>query len=250
VSRQHRLLCIIGVTLYVAGDLLQPVEGSSLPAATADVRIVDFTYEPKMIFVDAGDAVRWQNDGQTAHTVSADDDSFDSGNLDPTQVFTQTFATVGLFPYYCKYHGEKGGIGMSGTVVVQGRVKTYLPLVGGSATGAVDSIAADDQPILNGGLLVKSVIAAQRGWVVAHLDEDGHPGRVLGYMAVPAGMTRTIFVELNNRAQAGSQIWLMLHLDTGATDKFEFPGPDAPVIVNGELVMTRITILASALRSS
>ena len=244
---RHRQLNVIGATLCIAVCTLELA--ASAPAATANVSIVEFTFEPKTIFVDAGDVVMWQNNGQVLHTVTAADDSFDSGDMVSTQTFTQTFDTAGTFQYYCARHGTKEGNGMVAAVVVLGRRKTYLPLVSGPATGAVDSIAADDQPILNSRLLIKHVIATQRGWAVAHLDEDEHPGRVLGYVAVSAGMTSTIFVGLNDPPQAGSQIWLMLHIDSGVTGTYEFPGPDAPVIVNGEMVMTQITILASAYRS-
>jgi plastocyanin len=48
------------------------------------------------------------------HTATASDGSFDSGNLNPGQSFSFTFATPGSFPYVCQYHA-----GMQGTIVVQ-----------------------------------------------------------------------------------------------------------------------------------
>jgi len=34
----------------------------------------------------------------------------------------------------------------------------------------------------------------------------------------------------------------MLHIDAGTIGTYEFPGPDAPVIVNGDIVMKQISI--------
>ena len=35
------------------------------------------------------------------------------------QQFSFTFTQSGTFPYYCEYHGDKGGVDMAGTVVVR-----------------------------------------------------------------------------------------------------------------------------------
>jgi plastocyanin len=46
----------------------------------------------------------------TVHTVTADDGSFDSGDLQPGATFGVTFNTAGPHPYHCKYHSEMTGI--------------------------------------------------------------------------------------------------------------------------------------------
>ena len=50
----------------------------------------------------------------TAHTVTADDGSFDSKSLASNATFSQTFAKAGTFAYHCAIHP-----GMKGTVTVQ-----------------------------------------------------------------------------------------------------------------------------------
>src|SRR6185503_11204765 len=65
----------------------------------------------------------------SAHTVQADDGSWDSGNLDPGAEFTHTFGEPGVYTFFCRYHGEPGA-GMAGTVVVGD-----APLPGGGAPG-------------------------------------------------------------------------------------------------------------------
>lgn len=44
---------------------------------------------------------------------------FASGNLAGNGAsFSHTFTTVGSVPYYCRYHGGRGGNGMSGVITV------------------------------------------------------------------------------------------------------------------------------------
>ena len=57
--------------------------------------------------------ITWTNDDGFAHTVTADDDSFDSGNLDGGATFEQTFDEAGEFAYHCNIHPQ-----MTGTVSV------------------------------------------------------------------------------------------------------------------------------------
>ncbi len=58
------------------------------------------------------------NKGQSVHTVTADDNSFDSGNLTVGAQFTHTFTQPGRYPYYCQMHGGAGGFGMAGVIIV------------------------------------------------------------------------------------------------------------------------------------
>jgi plastocyanin len=59
--------------------------------------------------------VTWTNNDTAAHTITADDGSFDSGNLNPGDTFTHTFATAaGTVAYHCNYHPN-----MVATIVVQ-----------------------------------------------------------------------------------------------------------------------------------
>jgi hypothetical protein len=94
-------------------------------------------FDPKTITVNMGDTVAWKIDGQNEHTVTADDGSFDSGDLKTGEKtsFSFTFAKAGTFAYHCKYHGGPGGVGMSGTVVVQAGATaappSQLPATGG-----------------------------------------------------------------------------------------------------------------------
>lgn len=74
------------------------------------------------ITVQAGDTVKWTNNGNNPHTVTSGTDSsapgalFDSGNLSRGDNFSFRFTNPGEYRYFCRVHG--GGT-MSGTVTVQ-----------------------------------------------------------------------------------------------------------------------------------
>jgi plastocyanin len=84
----------------------------------AAVKLVNFEFTPAQLTVKVGTTVVWTSEDNAPHTVTADDGSFDSGNLQKGDSFKFTFTTAGNFPYYCAYHGTAGGGGMSGTIVV------------------------------------------------------------------------------------------------------------------------------------
>lgn len=45
------------------------------------VAIRDFAYKPADLTIQAGESVRFENDDDVAHTITANDASFDSGSL-------------------------------------------------------------------------------------------------------------------------------------------------------------------------
>jgi plastocyanin len=91
--------------------------GSLPPVASAGgstaVGIKNFAFNPASITVPSGSKVTWTNSDTTAHTVTFDDGSADSGNLDPGSTFDHAFATAGVFAYHCNIHSS-----MHGTVTV------------------------------------------------------------------------------------------------------------------------------------
>jgi plastocyanin len=73
-------------------------------AEGAKVTITDAAYNPAEVTVMAGHAVSWKNDGQQAHTVTAEDGSFDSGSLAPGKQWSHFFQNAGTFSYQCTQH--------------------------------------------------------------------------------------------------------------------------------------------------
>ncbi len=92
--------------------------GMESMGSTVQVDAVDSAFDSKEVEVSVGTTVVWTNTGSIAHTVTADDGSFDSGNMDSGDTFEYTFEEAGTYPYYCKYHGDKGGVGMAGVITV------------------------------------------------------------------------------------------------------------------------------------
>lgn len=87
---------------------------------THTVMVLDNSFSPADLTIQAGDTVRWENPaGGNPHDVTADDFSFASQTLSQFN-FQMTFEDPGLIPYHCTVHGAPGGIGMTGTVTVEG----------------------------------------------------------------------------------------------------------------------------------
>ena len=75
-------------------------------SVAADIQIVDFAFVPADIEVTVGQYVRWINMGAVAHTSTSLDGVWDSGNMDPGDVFTLHADSIGTFDYHCSYHPQ------------------------------------------------------------------------------------------------------------------------------------------------
>ena len=78
------------------------------------VAIEDFAYKPETLKAKAGTAVTFTNKDAFAHTVTAKDKSYDSGNLDQGGTFEHTYDEPGTYEYFCTIHNS-----MTGSVVVE-----------------------------------------------------------------------------------------------------------------------------------
>ena len=85
------------------------------PAGAAEVKvgIDNFTFNPKVVTVKAGDTVVWTNRDDIPHTV-ADPGKFKSKALDTGDTYSFTFTTPGSFDYFCSLHPH-----MTGRIVVE-----------------------------------------------------------------------------------------------------------------------------------
>ena len=69
----------------------------------------DTCYIPSIITIQKGESVIWLNEDSAFHSVTsgfydAPDGLFDSGHLDPYQLFSFTFDETGIYDYYCTLH--------------------------------------------------------------------------------------------------------------------------------------------------
>lgn len=83
-------------------------------AANNEVSIEGFAFSQDTITVSPGDTVTWINNDNTPHTVTADDNSFDSGTLTRGDTFSRVFTEPGTYTYHCEPHPN-----MTGTVIVR-----------------------------------------------------------------------------------------------------------------------------------
>src|SRR5713101_294896 len=83
-------------------------------AATAEVKIDNFSFGPQTLTVPVGTTVTWTNRDDIPHTVVSTDGVFKSKVRDTDEKFSYTFAKAGTYPYYCSVHPK-----MTGKVVVQ-----------------------------------------------------------------------------------------------------------------------------------
>jgi plastocyanin len=69
-------------------------------AATINVKITKSGFSPSSVRINFGDTVRWTNSDSANHQVVADNGSFASPILKPSQSYSFTFKTAGRFPYH------------------------------------------------------------------------------------------------------------------------------------------------------
>ncbi|KAE9629286.1 DUF7282 domain-containing protein [Parasedimentitalea maritima] len=84
-----------------------------------------------------------------------------------------------------------------------------------------------------------SVKIASDGWLVIHAMKDGKPvvPASIGHVAVKAGKTKNVVVELSEPVAAGDTVLTMLHTDKGTIGEYEFPGADHPVMQDDKPVV-------------
>lgn len=102
--------------LSPAGDQIseQTTGGmASSESKSQSVSISGFAFSPADLTVHVGDTVTWTNADSAVHTVTADDGSFASENLNKGGTFSFTFSKDGTFSYYCANHAS-----MKGTITV------------------------------------------------------------------------------------------------------------------------------------
>jgi uncharacterized protein YgiM (DUF1202 family) len=118
-------------------------------------------------------------------------------------------------------------------------VETPAPVAEAPAAGgemAMSALTVNVDPaslqIVDGVLTVPSITSSSAGWLVVHADDGGTFGPVIGYAALAEGENTDVAVEIDTDA-ATETVHLMLHEDGGVVGTYEFPGADAPVIVDG-----------------
>lgn len=84
-----------------------------------EVFIEGLAFNPPILTVPLNTTVTWRNRDGIEHTVTSDDELFDSGVIRDNGTFSTTFTMAGTFNYYCSLHTE-----MTGKIIVQAAEKS------------------------------------------------------------------------------------------------------------------------------
>jgi plastocyanin len=106
--RSSVVTCLTAVISLLAAS---PAHG----ATGVRVDITDRGFTPDTVTVHVGDVVEWWNADTIAHTVTAENGSFDSGPMEPGTVFSLTFEAAGTYAYSSTAEGDEAWIA---TVIV------------------------------------------------------------------------------------------------------------------------------------
>lgn len=81
-----------------------PVDSSRVTRSEAVVRVANLAFGEQSLHVRAGTRVRWINQDQVQHSVTADDGTFDSGLIEPGAAWERVFDRAGQYTYHCAPH--------------------------------------------------------------------------------------------------------------------------------------------------
>lgn len=128
---------------------------------------------------------------------------------------------------------------------------TAVLLTGTMAFAAGDmaqGVVAMDQSVASGTVSAEKITAAQNGWLVVHrTDASMKPGPVVAYAPIREGETMDVAAILTEPVASGDMLMLMVHGEDGGNivGNFEYTlgaKEDGPVRIDGNLVMTVITV--------
>ena len=118
--KQYIVLLALGVALFhlyrffsATKEGMESVFGSNVH----QIKIFDSSpgYDQPQLTINRGDIVVWTNIGEVEHTVTADNEQFNSGYLKPGENYSVKFDFPGEYYYSCLYH--KGW--MKGIIIVK-----------------------------------------------------------------------------------------------------------------------------------
>ena len=93
---------------------VSPTGISTSSARRLEVIISNSSFQPADITTGKGSLIVWKNNDAVSHTVTADDGSFNSGEIKAGGSFDQRFDYIKTYSYSCSFHPE-----MKGTIVIK-----------------------------------------------------------------------------------------------------------------------------------
>jgi plastocyanin len=86
-----------------------------IPGGTGDNPKLNYSPDKAVVIIGTNNTVTFVNEDAVKHTVTATDNSFNSGDILPGGSWVHTFTTPGTYTYYCIYHSGW----MRGTITVE-----------------------------------------------------------------------------------------------------------------------------------
>lgn len=96
---------------YKKGTTIKNPPAKTQPNA---VSIENMSFRPATLTIKTGTEVTWTNNDSLTHTITSDNNVFDSGNVSSGNTYKHTFDKAGTFPYHCSIHPS-----MTAEIVVQ-----------------------------------------------------------------------------------------------------------------------------------
>lgn len=233
--RRRQLAGVSGLVLILT--LLSAGIGLEPPATLAATSVVSIggTLTPTSVTIRPGDSVTWRNDDPGRHRMRTTSGpvEFDSGNLEPGETFSVTFATIGTY----RYRDERDPDNSSywGTIVVSTATpppgSSPTPPPGATAPPAVTPPPGNASVTMAGRVFRPAAISIVAGGRVSWLNDDDRDHTVSardgsydsGIMRAGASYARTFAVP-------GTYAYLcLIHPDmTGTVSVAPSPGTTAP----------------------
>lgn len=120
---RHLNTVTLAFVLFVAFALLSTIRGkesevselASAKATKTEIVIDNFSFSPKTLTAPVGATVTWTNHDSAPHVVTSADEQFKKSPVLKTgQRFSNTFATAGIYSYFCSIHPR-----MTGKIIVK-----------------------------------------------------------------------------------------------------------------------------------
>jgi hypothetical protein len=99
-----------------------------------------------ILTVETGTVIVFDNTSQFPHTATADNGSFDTGTIAAGTSKSITAGAPGVYPFFCQFHGAKGGVGQAGVLTVIAAAASTPAPAGGGATSPTATPRAGHLP--------------------------------------------------------------------------------------------------------
>ena len=96
--------------LFLSSSCYKNNDSSDSTPTNNTITISSSGYSPASLTVAMGSTITWTNNDNTAHTVTTDDGSINSGDIAAGASYTKTFTAAGTFNYHDAHNTNMKGV--------------------------------------------------------------------------------------------------------------------------------------------